>query len=153
MFLDDSVCCLLVWRCKLVDDFNISLFHGLYKLYLQWFILLFIVFFYWFDELSYIQKHYIYSFSKTEIKMWYNGVWIHNSRMDLSMCKLLNVWCFVPWNARKHQCANWNGIYIADVVEWPRALDIRLSDWCCSVSVVWVEILSREEQKFDSSKI
>ena len=25
--------------------------------------------------------------------------------------------------------------YIADVVEWLRALDIRLSDWCCSVSI------------------
>ena len=24
----------------------------------------------------------------------------------------------------------------ADVVEWYRALDLRLSDWCCSVSVV-----------------
>ena len=29
------------------------------------------------------------------------------------------------------------GIYIADVVEWSRALDIRLSDWCCSVSMVF----------------
>ena len=27
-------------------------------------------------------------------------------------------------------------IYIADVAEWSRALDIRLSDWCCSVSMV-----------------
>ena len=27
-------------------------------------------------------------------------------------------------------------IYGADVVEWFRALDIRLSDWCCSVSMV-----------------
>jgi hypothetical protein len=41
----------------------------------------------------------------------------------------------------------------ADVVEWSRALDIRLSDWCCSVSMVWVQIPSRVEQKFDSSKI
>jgi hypothetical protein len=40
-----------------------------------------------------------------------------------------------------------------DVVEWARVLDIRPSEWCCSVSIVWVEILSREEQKFDSSKI
>ena len=40
-----------------------------------------------------------------------------------------------------------------DVVEWSRALDIRLSEWCCSVSMVWVQIPSREEQKFDSSKI
>ena len=40
-----------------------------------------------------------------------------------------------------------------DVVEWSRALDVRLSEWCCSVSMVWVQIPSREEQKFDSFKI
>ena len=40
-----------------------------------------------------------------------------------------------------------------DVVEWSRALDVRLSEWCCSVSMVWVQIPSREEQTFDGSKI
>ena len=40
-----------------------------------------------------------------------------------------------------------------DVVEWSRALDVGLSEWCCSVSMVWVQIPSREEQKFDSSII
>ena len=40
-----------------------------------------------------------------------------------------------------------------DVVEWSRPVDIKLSHWCCSVSMVWVQILSREEYKFDSSKI
>ena len=40
-----------------------------------------------------------------------------------------------------------------DVVEWSRALDVRLSEWYCSVSMVWVQIPSREEQKIDSSKI
>ena len=44
-------------------------------------------------------------------------------------------------------------IYKVDVVEWSRALDVRLSEWCCSVTMVWVQIPSREEQKFDSSKI
>ena len=39
------------------------------------------------------------------------------------------------------------------MVEWSRALDVRLSEWCCSVSMVWVQIPSREEHKFDSSKI
>jgi hypothetical protein len=39
------------------------------------------------------------------------------------------------------------------VVEWSRALDVRLSEWCCSVSMVWVQIPSREEQNIDSSKI
>ena len=38
------------------------------------------------------------------------------------------------------------------MVEWSRALDVRLSEWCCSVSMVWVQIPSREEKKFDSSK-
>jgi hypothetical protein len=40
-----------------------------------------------------------------------------------------------------------------DVVEWSRMLDVRLSEWFYSVSMVWVQIPSREEQKFDSSKI
>jgi hypothetical protein len=40
-----------------------------------------------------------------------------------------------------------------DVVEWSRELDVRLSEWCCSVSMVWVQIPSREEQTFDNSKI
>ena len=40
-----------------------------------------------------------------------------------------------------------------DVVEWSSVLDVRLSEWCCSVSLVWVQIPSREEHKFDSSKI
>ena len=31
---------------------------------------------------------------------------------------------------------------------WSRALDVRLSEWCCSVSMVWVQIPSSEEQKF-----
>ena len=26
------------------------------------------------------------------------------------------------------------------MVEWSRALDVRLSEWCCSVSMVWVQI-------------
>jgi hypothetical protein len=40
-----------------------------------------------------------------------------------------------------------------DVVEWSRALDVRLSEWCCSVSMVWVQIPSREEQKFDDRSL
>ena len=31
------------------------------------------------------------------------------------------------------------------VVEWSRALDIRLSDWCCNVSMVWVQIPLTED--------
>jgi hypothetical protein len=34
--------------------------------------------------------------------------------------------------------------YGVDVVEWSRALDVRLSEWCCSVSMVWVQIPSRD---------
>ena len=38
-----------------------------------------------------------------------------------------------------------------DVVEWSMPLDVRPTEWCCSVSMVWIQIPSREEQKFDSS--
>jgi hypothetical protein len=38
------------------------------------------------------------------------------------------------------------------LVEWSRALDIRLSDWCCSVSMVCAQIPSREEQIFIAQK-
>ena len=37
-------------------------------------------------------------------------------------------------------------IYIADVTEWSRTLDIKLSDWCCSVLMVWIQILYRENK-------
>ena len=43
-------------------------------------------------------------------------------------------------------------IYMVDVVEWSRALDVRLSEWCCNVSMVWVQIPSREEQNLTALK-
>ena len=42
-------------------------------------------------------------------------------------------------------------IYV-DVVEWSRALDVRLSEWCCSVTMVWVQILSKEEKNLTALK-
>ena len=39
-----------------------------------------------------------------------------------------------------------------DVVEWSRALDVRLSQWWCSESMVWVQIPSREEQNLTARK-
>jgi hypothetical protein len=42
--------------------------------------------------------------------------------------------------------------YGVDVVEWSRALDISLSDWCCSVSMVWAQIPSREGQNLIAPK-
>jgi hypothetical protein len=42
--------------------------------------------------------------------------------------------------------------YIVDVVEWSRALDVRLSEWCCGVTMVWVQIPSREEKKLTALK-
>jgi hypothetical protein len=36
--------------------------------------------------------------------------------------------------------------YIENVTEWSRALDTMPSDWCCSVSMMWDKIPSREEQ-------
>jgi hypothetical protein len=38
------------------------------------------------------------------------------------------------------------------VVEWSRALHIRLSDCFCNVAMVCFHIPSREEHNFDSSK-
>ena len=38
------------------------------------------------------------------------------------------------------------------MVEWSRVLDVRLSEWCCSVSMVWVQMPSREEQNLTALK-
>ena len=38
------------------------------------------------------------------------------------------------------------------MIEWSRALDVRLSEWSCSVSMVWVQIPSREEQNLTAQK-
>ena len=38
------------------------------------------------------------------------------------------------------------------MVEWSRALDVRLSEWGCSVSILWVQIPSREEQNLTALK-
>jgi hypothetical protein len=42
--------------------------------------------------------------------------------------------------------------YGEDVVEWSRALDIRLSDWCYSVSMVWAQIPSWKEQNLTAQE-
>ena len=58
----------------------------------------------------------------------------------------------VKWVKARHKKTPRTCQHVLYVVEWSRALDVRLSEWCCSVSMVWVQIPSREEQKFDSSK-
>jgi hypothetical protein len=42
---------------------------------------------------------------------------------------------------------------IADVVKWSRAMDIRLTDWCCSASMLLVQILLRENEQTVTPKI
>ena len=42
--------------------------------------------------------------------------------------------------------------YGADVIEWSRALEIWLSDWCCSVSNVWAPIPSKEKQNLTTQR-
>jgi len=37
-------------------------------------------------------------------------------------------------------------IHIADVAVWSWVLHIRLNDWCCGVSKVWVQIPSKESK-------
>ena len=38
------------------------------------------------------------------------------------------------------------------MAEWSRELDIRLSGWCCSVSMEWVQILSRENKNLSAQR-
>ena len=42
--------------------------------------------------------------------------------------------------------------YVADVAEWSWPLDMKLRNWCCSVSIVWVRIPSRGNQKMSVQK-
>ena len=42
--------------------------------------------------------------------------------------------------------------FYADVAEWSRPLDIRLSDWCCSVSMVWAQIPSWKKQNLTAQE-
>jgi hypothetical protein len=72
-------------------------------------------------------------------------------------CSILDT-CFMSISG----CSLWDKVtlrllklhlYGADVVERSRALDIMLSDWCCSVSMVWAQIPSREEQNLIAQQI
>jgi hypothetical protein len=39
------------------------------------------------------------------------------------------------------------------VAEWSRPLDIRLSDWCCSVSMVWAQnFIPRRTKKLSAQE-
>ena len=41
---------------------------------------------------------------------------------------------------------------IADTTEWSMVMDIRLSDWCCSVSMVWVQIPPKENKNVSAQR-
>jgi hypothetical protein len=74
--------------------------------------------------------------------------WTIYTRLDT--CFLYNSRCFLRdkvalWLLKLH-------FYGACVVEVSRALDIRLSEWCCSASMVWAQIPSREEQNLIDQK-
>jgi hypothetical protein len=62
-------------------------------------------------------------------------------------CGSINPLFFVFDSLSNLDCGQWYKFGISVVVEWSRALDVRLSEWYCSVSMVWVQIPSREEQK------
>ena len=93
----------------------------------------------------------IKSLSGTKILSFYE---VFNS---LSLCFVYLVLFYKPFQTFIYIVESKTNLYIyiqgVDVVEWSMALDVRLSEWCCSVTMVWVQIPSREEQKFDSSKI
>ena len=42
--------------------------------------------------------------------------------------------------------------YGVDVVEWARALDVRLSEWCCSASIVWIQIRRGKNKQLTALK-
>ena len=42
--------------------------------------------------------------------------------------------------------------YGADVVGWSRALDIRLRDWCCNLTMVSAQIPSKKEQNLTAQE-
>jgi hypothetical protein len=59
----------------------------------------------------------------------------------------------LPYEKRYHY-DYWSSFFQGvDVFEWTRAMNVKLSEWCCSVSMLWVQIPLREEHKIDSSKI
>ena len=81
-------------------------------------------------------------------------------RLSEWCCNVSMVWVQISRRGKNKNLtalkSNSNTVWInfqTYVVEWSRALDVRLSEWCCSVTMVWVQIPSREEQKFDSYKI
>ena len=92
------------------------------------------------------------------IKLWINNLQVDTDDhdCDLDLEEVLNLDSDQERRSYIQVTTSYSSlvyIYIGDVVEWSRALDVRLSEWCCSVSMVWVQIPSREEHKFDSSEI
>ena len=70
------------------------------------------------------------------------------TRLDTCLMSISRIFLQTRWHFDY-----WSPIFFgADVVERSRAIDIRLSDYFCSASMVWGHIQSREEHKFDSSK-
>ena len=106
---------------------------------------------------SHVPKHYVCNkfiqhfnkknlkqITRVELKLAY----LYNTLRDSTLC----AWCHVIC-CRSFPHNGLHTVQSLDVVEWSRALGLRLGEWCCSVSMVWVQIPSREEHKFDSSKI
>jgi hypothetical protein len=81
----------------------------------------------------------------------YNIKYICTIYMCLDTCLMSTSRCSLRDKATLRLCKL--HFYGANVVEWSRALDIRLSDLFCNVSMVWVQIQLREKHKCDSSKI
>ena len=106
----------------------------------------------------YYYKHFLKIFWKLVKKWWFYRHFSAFPYSYYSVRKHTKTWWPGPDNDpdHVHRYLIWNTfslIFNRHVVEWSRALDVRLSQWCCSVSMVWVQIPSREEQKIDSSKI
>ena len=89
------------------------------------------------------------------IKLWINNLQVDTDDhdCDLDLEEVLNLDSDQERRSYIQVTTSYTSLVYIYVVEWSRALDVRLSEWYCSVAMVWVQIPSREEQKFDSSKI
>ena len=85
-----------------------------------------------------ILRHPVQYIKIAELDCWQNKIIIMQC-----ICTIYTHVLFALWDKATHWLLN---LYFdrADVAEWSRALDIRLSDWCCSVSMVWFKFRWRK---------
>ena len=103
-----------------------------------------ILYFLWLDnECNIIQKCCVRLLSNYNIK-YACTIYTHLDTCFMSISRF-SLWDKVTLRLLKLH-------FYADVAEWSRALDIRLRDWCCSVSMVWAQIPSWKKQNLTAQE-